>query len=503
MRRLFDEQPIDFGSTISMEAGSMIHVQKLDDPWRVKGLDLMTRMRDYLVDNGTENNKKFFYSPEGMAFYKELADLIEERFGIKTRICLEEAPNAYMGCMHLPGLHAFDKELTWNEIPSNYLALWIKYLTDSDIRKFAKDYEKFKEQAKKYNITIDLKNARIKGLPKDAGFITGFNAPGMFNTIGLTPEEALGVVTHEVGHAFTHLSVAYRDIINTTVLLNNFIENIEQKNRSSKDSLIFAYSAVTKADVNKLKTIKKSEEVGVAVLQEAIELNYSGYASIDSEQQADQFAGRFGLGADCVAGVEKMGLGVNTYAGWFMTKHIFILELIRCVLYGAGPGFAMNMLCLPLTFLYASAYYPFTVLMGKFFDQPVLSTNTYDTDKFRQTRAYHELVRQIKIAEDPMVKDFLLEKLQIIDSLPSYHLPNLFSSGLKYPVPFYLTYIFPVLGAFRLPFSALASTAYQIFIPGVRRKVKMRDIERLVEALDASQLHVAGAKIDQYLRKNK
>lgn len=503
MRRLFDEQPIDFGSTISMEAGSMIHVQKLDDPWRVKGLDLMTRMRDYLVDNGTENGKKFFYSPEGMAFHKELTDLVEERFGFRCKMLLLNIPNACMGLMHMPGINVFEKQISLRETPEE-IADCIRdfFLMPSATIELIKSKNKFKELSKKYNITVDLKNAKVSGLPKETVFMLGFNAPGLFNTVGITPEEALGIVTHEIGHAFTHLSVAYRDIINTTVLLNTFTENIEQKNKSSKDSLILSYSKVYKADANKLKSINNNEALGVAILQDAIEINHSGYASIDSEQQADQFAGRFGLGADAVSGTEKLAYKTNTDKGWLLTKHNFILELIRCIVHGAPITFASLIMPIPYMFLAFSAAAPIIEIGSQLFDQPVMDAHSYDTGKLRQTRAYHELVRQLRTTDDPEIKDFLLEKISLIDKLAMIHLPQLLYMPMQSPIPGELTHVFPVLEALTIPFGMIATNAYHLFIPGVRRKVKMREIERLIESLDATKLHVAGAKIDQYLRKN-
>lgn len=344
----------------------------------------------------------------------------------------------------------------------------------NQILKEAQDAQKALDKAlETKSIVFDLNKAVVRGLPKEYKVQIIVNYMEAV-TLGITPQELTAIILHEVGHAWTHLEYSYRNTRNTSVLLDTFMDNYRNKNKTPKESLILAYTEATgDTSAKNLKDVK-----GPAVYI-TLARNYLGHCNkyltggfhsyTDSENLADGFAARFGLGADIAQGLMKAHDKYKPYRyiGVFIlssTVILYILAAIGCLIF-FGPFGIVNGVILMLTGI--TLIYPLYRMM--FPGERVTETMTYDTVIKRFERVKNQTVKTLR--ESNLKKEALQSLLDSIESL---------ERTIKAAYKRHNEWSGPIEAMIRL-FNG--------------DKVEIKRLEQITENLMENNLHVAAAKV--------
>ena len=328
-----------------------------------------------------------------------------------------------------------------------------------------------------FGIVVDRKNAKFKNLPKD---YVVYLSCDIVNSVGMTAREFTAVMIHEIGHAFSGLEYTYRSVNNTSVLLDTFLENVQNRNKSVKESLLIAYkTAYSPSDVDQIKD-KNTLSLYIHIMTTTFRYTMGSmtpsqiHNNNDDEALADQFAGRFGYGDDLAKGVIKGRVKYHNgiYGSILCAAVISLLVAVAGILI---PG-------LLFVFAFISG-----VLLGYvlwegyriFFEWGEYRWSGYDDFNRRMKRIRNELVRQIRHYKDQpaIVKTILkqIEELDGIEKLANTAIgQNLFNK-------------------FRSPISKILD-----LISSPRRKaISIKHVEQIQEDLNANELYVASAKLKQ------
>ena len=316
-------------------------------------------------------------------------------------------------------------------------------------------------------ITIDLKRAKIHGLNKNYCVYVIMD-PDTLIDAEITNKEMVAILLHEIGHTFTHIEYSYKTIANTTVLVDTLLDNVRNKNMSPKESLLIAYKQITNdPEADKIKstgTITCYLTIASRLCKH-FQPNPQDHAYTDSEQLADQFAGRFGRGKELAVALDKIGKLWGWGQGLEFTLNaagytLFLVAICcLCIVFPPFLPFAVIILIHGLVYLYYRT----------FPDVPVYEKATYDDEKRRIERIRNETIRLIRTANlDKNITKRLLENLSTIDAV-------LKESPDRAEGP-------------------LASIFGTLFYGSSKLK-EMKKIEQLVEDLGENDLHVASAKL--------
>lgn len=233
-----------------------------------------------------------------------------------------------------------------------------KYLDPKEILNFDKNvddvynniyksYKALREQLNKSHVVIDNKNATISNLPKDYNVFIYIDFTFVMHDKGLnlTSEELLAAILHEVGHTYTAFEKSVYSVYSTVVLLDTIQESINNKNNDPINVLKISYDKMTGTN----GTLKNKDTIEViSTLRDNLEgYNYNDdkfyqNSRISSEQQADQFVSRFGLGKELIIGLEKLGTSYrmfNSMESGGATS--FITLSLLALIFNPGVGFIM------------------------------------------------------------------------------------------------------------------------------------------------------------------
>ena len=332
------------------------------------------------------------------------------------------------------------------------------------------------------NVFVDRKKAKIVGLPNEYIAYVLHDLYTYITKADMTPEEITAVLLHEVGHAFTYIEYSYRSVSNCSVLMDTFLENMNKKNKTPKESLILAYEKISKGTDSNTKDLRSKNAVSATIYvidsfvkQNMLTLTGSTHPSVDSEQLADQFSGRFGCSAELASGLEKLYAmiykEIRPICIWNITVLIFYTLLSIAV---AASGIGMGIF-LTLFFGLLSVYYiHYYITLETPEETDPGYINTYDSLKRRYTRMRNELVRNLRGLElpDKNVKEQLLISIDRLDA------------------------ILDTVPDERVPFM---DSVVRFFSKSARHRVEIRIVEQLIEDLSENNLHVAAAKIQSKL----
>lgn len=441
---------------------------------------------------------------------KQIDYVLTERFGMTYKSIAASENNLYFGAAWFTivpkndmaiSLQEFDGLIDWYNTTARRTKKHKeadKPYTDIDQMDFGtgknviafmhqqkKSMDTLKSTLKESSVTVDRKNAKIQGLSKD---YVNFISHDIFNYVkwlNLTNKELTAILLHEVGHSFTYIEYLYRSIANTSVLLDTFLENLEKKNKSPKDSLIIAFEKSTGKKAPDLKNSNKLATT-IYIMDTFMKLNKyknveSYHSTTDSEQLADQFSGRFGCSADIMTALDKLynygkssikksASNVRTHndAGVFtilLTILQVILLLVCAVL--LLPGL---IIALVLTWIFG-----FIFGYGTQYDNPVSPIpslgldNTYDNLRRRYVRGKNELVRRIRSAGiSKQELSIVLKNIENIDKLVA------------------------ALGPEKV---GLMEFLFRKFGSKTKHLLEVRTVEQLIEDLSENSLYLASARL--------
>lgn len=347
---------------------------------------------------------------------------------------------------------------------------------------YRKAIVELKNKMKSSSVFVDRKKAKIVGLPNEYIAYVMHDLYGYFDKANLSAEECTAVLLHEIGHAFTYIEYSYRTIASTSVLMDTFLENIDKKNRSPKDSLIIAYEKATKKDIAKEVKDKNIVTATIYIMDNYIKENRytmtgSTHPSVDSEQLADQFAGRFGLSAEVVTALEKIYQAAFKECDKYLWSNIFqlllcvVLLVIMGVATGAGAIIGLTILttCILIWMSYLLATYKTST------ENDPGYINTYDSLKRRYERLRNEQIRNLRNL-DVDEKEY---KASVISSIEK--MDTILKSMPDDKVP-------------------LFDAIIRKFSSSAKHRVEVRMIEQLIEDLSENNLYLASAKLQDKIK---
>lgn len=216
----------------------------------------------------------------------------------------------------------------------------------------------------------------------------------------LTPEEAVGVMLHEIGHPYTYFEYITRAATSNAVLsgLSKALDGADSV-QSREAILISAKKALRLSDLDEKELAKSSNKkvIEVVVITSVIrqtrsELGSNIYDMTTWEALADQYATRMGAGRDLTTGLAKL------YRGGFN------ISFRSLPTYLAMEAFKLIAIVNPAIFL-------FLLLL----DSP---SELYDTpgDRFKRIRnQVVENLREPELSKDDIAR--LNEDLRVLDDM--------------------------------------------------------------------------------------
>lgn len=365
--------------------------------------------------------------------------------------------------------------------PANLITSY-EHEADAVMANWKKGMDDLEKTMNTSGVVVDLKKAYIYNYPESA---TNFILCDIYNNIinyKLTAEHLTAILLHEIGHAFTMTEYNYRTVNNTSVLLDSIQTMVIKQNKPLKEALLLAYSKAYGTDAAKKLHNKNVVTVLVASVEAALSdftaFSKSMYNNIDAEQLADQFAGRFGMGAYLVEGLTNL----NTVA-----RDMYQMEMIMSMAMSITLGFIYlilisgNVIVAGVGILAVVAFTMLFMGIGIILDAMLssgglTSERTYDSDKVRLARIRNELVRQIRNYDlDKSVIKMILERLDIVDKIIS-ETPN--------------------------DTDGVVNSIYSFFRNHTSKGKKLSEydqFEQLIETLMENNLHIASAKIKSTL----
>lgn len=486
MKHIFRDKPkpsgIPYLESIDLSLEHMIAVQNYNDPIIAKMIELVKDTSEDIKDklSYTKNRITFFESKKGQEFFTQLASLINQRFGIHAEFfnmdTLAACCPQFTGKLSVLGQMSMTDLLTEldtdAELARRNKDTYEDIVSYKSLERIALAQHELADYIKKLNIKVDLKNAKIDNLPKDVKSFITIDICQLVRVFSCSPKEVVAVILHEVGHLFTFISSSFRNVYETSVLMNTFLENVTKRNKSNKEALLLCYKQITKRDISKFKD-KSTVIVCTSILNEIMHTDLSLYHTIDAEQQADQFVGRLGLGDALFTALTKTDIYIGIISQRIMaaTGVGALMQILLCCILATESGLGAAMLIVflfPMAFLCLLIY--ITWWFGKRTETDVNAPQTYDNIQDRLKRIRMEMIRSLRLTDNEKVKQIILGKLQEIDKIESLN--------RKYSVD--------IGNKISSWFSAITS-----------HRLEARDIERLTEQLMENDLHVAAFKLKQ------
>jgi len=272
-------------------------------------------------------------------------------------------------------------------------------------------YLKLENTLKSTGVKINLKKATIENLPKDYQLFLLVDFFALINKYKMTARELTAILLHEIGHGFTHLEYSYRTVKNTTVIMDTIKDNLS-RGKSKKDTFNLIYKEILKGEDD----LSKNSEPVAAIkfmdkyMQNTLNMNVDDRHSFtDSEQLADQFANRFGLGEALVSSLSKLHNDLPEPPRSPSTIILLCFTFIAFMI--------MGLLFLPMVITYTLVYIIMTVIFGG----TDSNESTYDTKLRRYQRIKNDIIKMIRTTDlnKDVIRNLLLE-LESIDKMMSY-----------------------------------------------------------------------------------
>ena len=318
--------------------------------------------------------------------------------------------------------------------------------------------------------TIDLVNVKVTGI------FCEFNSTLYLsrNLLGkdsiLTIRELVGIVLHEIGHAFSYLEALGRGARTNFVLSNAAKELMGTSDKKRKYEILDEIEEASKIKISDRDLVLQSrDEVGITtvLLSDMMvgmrsELGCNIYDYRGFEQLADQFAARMGYGADVVTALDKLfrKYGDAAYRG----RITFMLIEV-----GKGVSFIGAMVAAVLISSVSPAHSIFIVMMGAL----ILSNNPlldiYDKPKRRFEVIKNELNKALKNKSISKA-----EKLKYISDID---------------------YIDNVLSDMNSR-ESLYAWVWKTVMPWGRKQARSMDMQKALEDLANSKLYTSSAKLE-------
>ena len=335
---------------------------------------------------------------------------------------------------------------------------------------FAKNLKDALKDKRLQDLTVDLNQAKIYNLPKDYVGTIFLDFKHM-HSMSFTNREAAAILLHEVGHNFTSIETSYRQILNSTIIVDSLMESVKS-GKSINTGIIKAYEKIYNEKVSKdmsyrdillhmLDVEKKRIKLG-----SELDMNYT----IDSERVADLFASRMGYGSEIVTALAAYGPYIGNMFPYF--KH-GVFSLL----------FAMMILIAVFAFLFSlliPILVPFIVVMIAIV-LPTYWTKEYDDNVTLTYDGYYNRFLKMKLD--------LIRVIRTDDKLDNKHKQKLLDG---------INTVERVLNNIPKPSESVFLKIHKFFSSSKQRVFDMKRSEQLIEILQENDLWASANKIKQY-----
>ena len=417
---------------------------------------------------------------ELLSCFDKIDDIITNRFGIPVKHCLDYN-NHVISILTVtpPGFSTLlNKNLkeTYKDLLDNLGGK--KEITPIDIMGHNEEIDLLnnvaisaRELQKKLSqgIVIDRKNAKILNLPKDYRAHIFVN-PDDILRFSFTPRELTAMVLHEMGHAFNEIEYCYTLVNNNVTLVDTFIDNMRNKNKSAKESLIIAYSSVSgNKDIVKLKN-DNYLKVYLTILHDIIKTSkyrINNATKYQVERLSDTFAGRFGLHKELVSSLSKIDKQEYRVLRIIQTLIVLVWVFVSLLTVGlcgiTGPfaivfGSMIGVVIATQSILLYSLLFP---------DSDVLGTNIHGDNLSRYKAIRNDAIKQLRLTNlNKNETKAILANIETIDTLLE-----------------------------QTPKPSIGPIQHVINFLFYGRQKEMQKIDELLSSLAENDLHVSAAKL--------
>jgi len=307
-------------------------------------------------------------------------------------------------------------------------------------------------------IKINLEKAYISGLPKDYNVILLTDFFYLLNEIKLNANELVATLLHEVGHAFTHIENSYRTVRVTTVLLDTLRRNLKGGMKVNKVLNIVNKDVLhSKDDISNLPESVALIRVIDSYMSTTLKLNaHDTHSYTDSEQLADQFSTRFGMGTSLSSALVKMNLppeGFNSF-GLNMYSLLVVIDVL------------LEIILFPVTIALVILEFIFYLFNGG----SKSNETTYDDELRRLMRIKNDMVRIVRTSDlDKKTSKRILSEIEYVIKI----MENIDTKD------------------------SMISRFGDMFLKKNRNKSRFTKLEEYLEDLSENDLHIASLKLKQ------
>jgi len=268
----------------------------------VKGFEILIepQLHDPFVDDLTEwihTARKHKTLSKGLR--KELEEMIYDRFGMPVEVVANGGPATFP---HVFSDHVLS-EYTQDDVEA-------EAATDPTVAKMRDVQEKLNN----LSYTVDLKKAKVYGLPKNLKAILYIGFDTVFKDKSMTDKEIAAVLLHELGHDFTFLYYNNKNIHMSVTLTEQILKTLNNPPETKQE---------IKSATDRFKQIVEDYKKYMDELGNISEFHQETFKVRDVEIEADSFATRFGLGAELASGLQKLVKPILYY-----TPKIMLMMLI-------------------------------------------------------------------------------------------------------------------------------------------------------------------------------
>ena len=397
----------------------MIHTQT-DIKFLSEVEDRIRSIKNFVVQEDIRNIKNLLENKDIIKHMEDINSILTKRFGFSITLINRNRSGLSTIPVYPPNYNVLNgssldfikalKEYFTN--PKNATKI---YKSNSSIKDYDasvddvynsiyKSYKSLKESLDKNKVVIDLKNARIENLPKEYNVFIFIDICYALHNKGQnrSPEDLMAGILHEIGHTFTSFEKSIYSVYNTMVLLDTIREV-----KNSKENDIVNIIEITNNRLG-IKSSQKGDTISALV---ALKDSLDGYvftddktlqnSRISAEQQADQFANRFGYGKQSM-------IGLSTYGTFFR-----MMGSVEASYESSKVG---AVLILMLMLVYFPIGIPLIITM-------ILSDITeirdyhrynkaYDDDIRRTLRFKQDAIRQIRLLDGKTIDKDIIKRLE-------------------------------------------------------------------------------------------
>lgn len=408
----------------------------------------------------------------------KIDNIIKDRFGFTTKHCIKNDGNIIQTYTVPPqGLSTLINKNIKQQI--NFLKDNVKendnrskldkIETVEDYNKLLSDVIKSSdslEQQLGKGIVINRKNAKIINLPNDY-IVYVFIDTDELISYNLKPRELVAILLHEIGHIFNDIEYSYTLVRNNFTFIDTFIDNVRNKNKSVKESLILSYSSATNnQNFNVLKD-KSTVNVLLTILHDIlkqVKFNFNKNTNYQVEQLADTFAGRFGLHKELIIALNKINYDISNVGKYLLLLINIYLILNIVILFLISTVFSFNLILI-FSFIYGVVSILNYIVL--FPDSDVFSLNIHGNDYDRIKSIRNDAIKQLRTSN--------LNKTEIKNILASIETIDLVIDSIPKPS------IGPIQHIVNFLFHG--------------KQKEMQKIDEMLSSLSENELHIAAAKL--------